>query len=172
MRPEIIDRNRKVQDVEGRRMFAVNQVDHRGAVIVAVCSLETLLTDLLVAFCRSRNSAASPKELENMFARELGSLMKNAEFAFCLGLISLDQRNALRALGTLRNKYAHNPLGQLQEEPTLYELLTDTELYKKNREALKGLNQESVFRCIREDLLQDLAELVERAQPADAGTAR
>ena len=125
MNPEIVQQWRGTQII-----LTDGQMNHRAAVIQTVCDLESQLSELLSAVFISRNPSVShelaTKELYTD-ERVLSSLRKMADVAFFLGVISKEQRFDLKALATLRDRYAHHRHAkQLYDEPVYYALVTNT----------------------------------------------
>jgi hypothetical protein len=138
------------------------QLNHRATTIQTVCDLESQLSELLSVVFVSRNPNVSHEmAIKELYTDErvLSSLRKMADVAFFLGLIDKEQRLDLKTLAILRDRYAHHRgVKQLYDEPELYELITKTNLYKRNVEQLKGLNEQAVLMCIKAQLIYDLRE--------------
>ena len=82
-----------------------------------------------------------------------------ADVAFFLGVIDQEQRFDLKALATLRDRYAHHRYAkQLYDEPEYYALVTKTNLYRSSKLQLDGLNEQAVLMCIKAQLMSDLRE--------------
>ena len=155
MNSEIVQQWRDTQIV-----LTDGQMNHRAAAIQTVCDLESQLSELLSAVFISRNPRVShelaTKELYTD-ERVLSSLRKMADVAFFLGVVDQEQRSDLKALATLRDRYAHHRNAkQLYDEPDYFALIAKTNLYKNNQLQLVGLNEQAVLMCIKAQLMFDL----------------
>lgn len=136
--------------------------EYRATAIQTVCDLESHLSELLSAVFVSRN----PDVTHEMAITELytdrgalSSLGKMASVALFLGLIDKEQRDDLKTLVKIRNHYAHHrDAKQLYDEPDMFALVTKTNLYRKNKQQLEGLNEQAVVMCIKAQLIFDLRE--------------
>jgi DNA-binding MltR family transcriptional regulator len=157
MNPEI------VQSWRGTPVVLTDgQLSHRAVAIQTVCDLEAQLSELLSAVFVSRNPHVSHEmAIKELYTDErvLSALRKMADVAFFLGLIDAEQRFDLKTLAILRDRYAHHRTAkQLYDEPTLFALVTKTNLYRRNKGQLEGLNEQAVLMCIKAQLLFDLQE--------------
>ena len=152
-----------VQQWRGTQVILTDgQLNHRAIAIQTVCDLESQLGELLSAVFISLNPNVShelaTKELYTD-ERVLSSLRKMADVAFFLGVVGQEQRFDLKALATLRDRYAHHRHAkQLYDEPDYYALITKTNLYKNNKLLLDGLYEQAVLMCIKTQLMHDLSE--------------
>jgi hypothetical protein len=171
MNPEIIQRWRSTQII----LSAPGQLNHRAIAIQVACDLESHLSELLSAFFASQNPSKSHDTAMNeLYAdgRVLCSLRKMADVALYLGLISEEQRYDLKALSKLRDHYAHGrSLKQLGDEPQLFALVTNTNLYRNNKSELSGLDQQAVFMCVKEQLIVNLKERLKAFNVAADGVS-
>jgi DNA-binding MltR family transcriptional regulator len=157
MNPEIVQQWRGTQII-----LTDGQMNHRATAIQTVCDLESQLSELLSAVFVSRNPHVSHElAVKELYTDErvLSSLRKMADVAFFLGLIDEEQRFDLKTLAILRDRYAHHrDAKQLYDEPALFALVTKTNLYRKNKLQLEGLNEQAVLMCIKAQLIFDLRE--------------
>jgi DNA-binding MltR family transcriptional regulator len=162
-----------VQQWRGTQVILTDgQLNHRATAIQTVCDLESHLSELLSAVFISRNPNVSHElATKELYADErvLSSLRKMADVAFFLGVIDQEQRFDLKALATLRDRYAHHRHAkQLYDEPDYYALITKTNLYKNNKLLLDGLNEQAVLMCIKTQLMFDLAERLKTVETNSA----
>ena len=101
-------------DDEFRHEIVLNESD-RGAVLVAAAFIEEALEHLLrqVFTVKSCNASSDkfPSQLDKLLRpgidAPLGSFAARISACFALGIIDIDYFNALEALRSLRNNYAH-----------------------------------------------------------------
>lgn len=119
-----------------------NVLNHRKWIIMRALDLENALMEALLQWLRSSNVAMNGEKARRDLFEEgpLRYLKAMAAVALHAGMIGPKTRHDLGKFADLRNRYAHDRhRKQLDEDPKMLKLLTDTYLYRENRERLENL---------------------------------
>ena len=145
--------------------------DSRNLVIMAACDLEEALQGLLLALLKylnpKHNRATSEEVLLDQY-KPWSGLKRQADIAWQLGLLSKNERDDLKKLADIRNKYAHHrSLGVLTDEPKMLALLHKCHAYHENKKRFDAFpahdRDQSAFCAIRDyyiELFQHRADVL------------
>jgi hypothetical protein len=162
--PSIAEAHRSVCIVDRSGQF-----DHRGMVLRAVCDLETVISELLIAFFRSRNPSVSALRAQKELFSEnamLSSLTRMVRLGRYLALIDDDEAHDLRLIARLRNMYAHGPKrDQFYRDPESAYFVRQLRLYTTSSSVLVGFDEQAVFLASYNYLKQRLCERAQSLQP-------
>jgi DNA-binding MltR family transcriptional regulator len=104
-----IDERRTAEEIGVEIIQAMNAEFHhesdRIVAIVGAAYLDSLIESLLRAVFID-----TPNEADDLLLpeRPIGSNGARYQLAYCLGLITRDQRDDLKTIGKIRNRFAHN----------------------------------------------------------------
>jgi hypothetical protein len=143
----------RVRHVDTVAMTIFEESD-RGTVLVASAMIDESLGKVLRAHFMSVAGVTS-EDMDFLFERQplppLGSLALKTRFAFCLGLISMEMRQAISAFRDVRNDFAHNPESMQLSARHIDSILQC--FSEESREELLG-----VFTQLTDSLLKDASE--------------
>lgn len=99
--------------LEFSQLFKHTESSDRALVIVGGAFLDTLLENILVNFLVN-----DPKEVAELLRHDqpLGSYGNRVRAAYCFGLIGKIVRDDLRAVGKIRNRFAHDLCVSFEDE--------------------------------------------------------
>jgi len=91
--------------LEFAQLFKYEEKNDRALAIVGAAFLDTLLEHILISFL-----VDDPKEVAELLRPDqpLGTYGSRVRAAYCLGLINKAIRDDLRAIGKIRNRFAHD----------------------------------------------------------------